>query len=360
MADSKLKKIEYAFKSWFDKLLDSKTQPILINKAQNVFNLKDNHKILLLRHDRIGDVIISTPLINQIREKLPNSEIDILLSEKNISSKNAVAPYIDNIYIYKKNIFSLLNLIRILKSKMYDLVIDLFDNPSSTSGFLIKLIKSRYSLGLDKQNSSIYSHIVPLLDKKKYHIVERILQLLLPFGLNPDAKSCFLQYPISNDDKINAEMAVGKKHKSLRLGINIAGSSEEKFWGTAQYIEFIKRFIEKHKEFEVVIFGTNHYLEIINKIHSSTSAIIAPTDKSFHQYAAMLSLCDLILTVDTAAVHLASAFRIPCVALYTITGKIDEPIPWYPYNSPHRILTTIGELNQIKVTDVLNSIEELL
>ncbi len=360
MGDNFLKKIEYVVKSKFDKILDSKEKPILIDKPISIPEFQSPSKILLLRHDRIGDVIISTPLIKLLREKLPNSQIDILLSTKNITAKNAIINLIDNIYIYEKKFFSIIKLIREFKKEKYDLIIDLFDNASSTAGYLIKLIKPKYSIGIDKQNSSIYTHIVPLLDKSKYHIVERILQLLLPFGINTDSKSCILHYPLSQNDKDEAEKILGRKSKSFRLGINIAGSSVEKYWGTEQYIELINLFSDKHKNFEIIIFGTPRNLSNQDEIKRTTVAVLAPSDKSFHQYASVLSLCDVIITVDTAAVHLAAAFQIPCVALYSITGEHNEPIPWYPFNSPHRIITAIGQLNQIKVQDVIKSVEELL
>ena len=357
MSDSKIKKLEYFIKEKIAHIFDRKTPPILIDTPNNLFNFNDPQRILLLRHDRIGDVLISTPLIKLLRERFPKSEIDILLSEKNISAKNAIIESIDNIYVYKKNIFHLLLQLRSLHKRKYDLVIDLFDNQSSTSGLLIKFIDPLYSLGLDKENRNIYTHVVPLLDKTKIHIVERILKLLLPFGINPNPKSCFLHYKISENDKQIALELIGKKTKSLRLGINISGSSKEKYWGTNNYINFINKLMQTHSEFEVFVFSTPNFPDLEN-ILKNTQAKSAPQSEDFHQYAALLSTCDAIVSVDTAAVHLAAAFHIPCVALYS-TGKSDL-LPWYPYNSPHHILTTENSLENISIDEVLNVLEDLI
>ncbi len=357
MPDSRIKKLEYFIKKKLEHIFDKKTPPILIDKAQNLFNFNDPQRILLLRHDRIGDVLISTPLIKLLRQRFPNSEIDILLSEKNISAKNAIIDSINTIYIYKKNFFKLLFQLRKLHKRKYDLVIDLFDNQSATSGLLIKFIDPLYSLGLDKENRNIYSHVVPLEDKSKVHIVERILKLLLPFGINPNPKSCFLNYELCENDKIVATEMLGIKQKSLRLGINLSGSSPAKYWGTENYISFIQKIQQLHHEFEVILFAIPE-LQDINIIIEKTNAKLAPLSTDFHQYAAMLSTCDAIISVDTSAVHLAASFRIPCVALYSIGNS--DLLPWYPYNSPHHILTTNEPLDQIKVDDVLNVLEDLL
>lgn len=69
-------------------------------KAQNMKNLfflDDSAKILLLRQDRLGDLLVSTSFIRILRQHLPKAKIDILLSKSNIQAQKCVVKYVDNV-----------------------------------------------------------------------------------------------------------------------------------------------------------------------------------------------------------------------------------------------------------------------
>jgi len=61
-------------------------------------------KILFLRYDRIGDMIITTPVFREFRRAYPNSEIYVLASKTN-SEIIKFNPYIDQIFINHKHSF---------------------------------------------------------------------------------------------------------------------------------------------------------------------------------------------------------------------------------------------------------------
>lgn len=357
-----LKKIELFAKKIISPKSNSFGEPIFVFSQQNIFNESNCNRILLLRQDRIGDLLISVPFIKKLRNILPKAKIDILLGEKNISAKKPLLQYIDSIYIFKKKLLEIFKLIRILRNNKYDLIIDLFDNSSTTSSLLISKLKPKYSLGFQKENSNLYTHIVPLPDKNKIHIVERLFSLLLPFNYDflPENEIIKLEYPISAMELEKAFSKTGKKIKRFRLGINLSGSDRTKFWGVNNFIDLINLFNNYYKEHEVFIYYTSGYINEAIEIEKNSVVKKAPLSNSFDEFAAMLKTCDIIFTPDTSAVHLAAAWQIPCIALFSYyEGNFG--MPWIPYNSPGKnIIAKNSGINALNPTSVFNEIKSFL
>ncbi len=354
------KRIELALKKRLDRYASLGLTPEIISQPENIFKLKKDCKILLLRQDRIGDVLVSVPAIRALRNNFPDAKIDILFSRRNKGVSNAVKKYINKIWIYAPDIFSTWSLISAVKKEGYDLVVDMYDNASTTSSLLIKFFKIPMALGFDKENRTSYTHAIPPPDKKSVHIVERIANLLLPFGIHPGNVDLSLEYPISEDEKTKAQAKMGAKTKPVRLGINLSGSSKSKFWGKENYILFIKELLSRHNNVEVFIFTTLIFSGLAKDICKKSGAFLAPIANKIHEYALLLSTCDLILTPDTAAVHFAAAMNKPCLALYLWENK-ESPMPWFPYKSPYKALIAEGNnLSDINVEDAVLAFEELL
>jgi len=154
-----------------------KTTPkICYQKCNDIANAKT---ILLLRQDRIGDLLVTTPFLRNLQDAFPETQISILLSERNVVAQSCIKPYCSEIFVLRKNPLQFLRLVRQLRRKRFELVIDLLDNPSVTSSILVRLLKARLSLGFEKENRNIYTHTVPLPDKSQGHIVERIANFLM-------------------------------------------------------------------------------------------------------------------------------------------------------------------------------------
>lgn len=358
---NKLKNIEIVLKIRLNRFLNSARQPILIEKPIQKFYFVEGSRILLLRHDRIGDIMVSIPFIKKLRNLFPDVQIDILLSNRNIVAKSAVEPYVNNIYVLEKGFIKYIQLLNKLKTNKYDMIIDLFDNASTTSSIIIKFANPLYALGLNKANSSLYTHVVPLLNKNKHHIVERIAQLLIPFGVAPQSRDLHLSYPLNAERVARASKLLSVKNNRVLLGINLAGSNRSKYWGTDNYIELIKTLNIKYPDFDVIIFHTQDYVSEFNELTKHTVCSAAPLTNEFDDYVAMLSLTKIIISPDTAAVHIAAAFKIPCIGLFLWTGSKDTGLPWYSFNSPYRCLkTSSGSLVNITVDEVIEAVDEIV
>lgn len=322
-----LKIIELQIKSLLKTLVfktKSRTSPVVLTSFFP--NLNYIKRILILRQDRLGDVLVSLPFLSLLKNHFKQTDtfIDILLSSKNSGAKFALVNYVDKIYILPKGFSKTYKLIKRLRQEEYDLIIDLLDNPSFTSSLLIRLIKPRYSLGFDKENRNIYTHILPLPNKISTHIIDRILEFLKPFGIEPKFDSKFISLSVKEFNLLP------QKHKK-RIGIILSGSSQEKFWGINNFNELIK-LINNKFDFEIVIFATAKHKKFLQNFNNLKNVYFAPFVSEFEKFASMVQTCDFLVSPDTSSVHLASAFKIPVVALYTFENN-RYGMPWFPYGT---------------------------
>ncbi len=109
---------------------------------------------------------------------------------------------------------------------------------------------------------------------------------------------------------------------------------------------------------EVVLFAVPVIKEKAGKISAASGAKIAPIQPDFFVYAAMLNECDMILTTDTAAVHLSAAFGKPVIALFH-SPEPDKLMPWYPLGTESKSIVAKYSIAEITVAQVIDAFNEL-
>jgi ADP-heptose:LPS heptosyltransferase len=267
-------------------------------------------------------------------------------------------PWVDRLWRYDKTPRDAIRLLLGFRRAHYDAVVDLIDNPSVTSSLIVRGAGSRYAIGILKENASVYSHCVPLLDRSRVHIVERIAQLLLPFGIDPAAEPLDLAYPVTEAEAIAARSRLRPSAKTLRFGINISGSSPTKEWGMDNFVSFLRWLEQCYPELDPTVCGAPDQAAQVEAIVAATGAGSVGPLTSFHEFAAVVHEFDLLLTPDTSIVHLAAAWKTPTVALYHQWNP--DVMPWYPYRTRHRALCDRDAVGRIPLAAVQEAFASLM
>jgi ADP-heptose:LPS heptosyltransferase len=339
-----LKRGELALRRTFISLLSKRsTQATTIRPL----HLPLKPKILLLRQDRLGDAIISTPLLVALQEKYPDAKMMMLLGENN----KGIAPLLPincEIFIYKKKILSDIRLLRSLRKKHIDVLIDLQDNASATSSILTAGIGARYSIGIDKENASSYNVLVPRINQSEYHITRRIAELLTPFGIDPDILPL---RPVLKDIPFNKVEG--------RVGIVFSAGAIDRYIPISKNVEIAKAIIETDGTKEIVFFShpkDELYLQEIISIVNDSRIKPAATTNSFIDYASLLRSCSIVITPDTSAVHLCSAYGIPVLMIArTFPPSLHY---WTPIGVEYRMISK-DNLSEVDVNEVVLCYKEL-
>ncbi len=318
-------------------------------------------KVLLIRQDRIGDVLVSTPLIAALTEAHPALTIDILLSTNNVAAR-AGLPAIRRAWVYERTFASMLRLVRQIRKERYDVAIDLMDNPSATSTAFCVLSGARWTVGLEKENDYSYDIRVPLRSRRDHHIIERLSPFAEVFGL-PRMSA---EGPVRYQPSLPAQREARETFERLgiigrpKVGVNISAGSERRYWGTERYRDLAVRLTALDPVPAIVFFCKPADLQRATTIAGDCpGSFVVPPSPAFDTFAATIAHLDALITPDTSVVHLASAFGIPSVVMY-IQFNADLRI-WEPYRAPHvPVITTVDDLSTITVDSVFAAWQSLV
>lgn len=271
-------------------------------------------RILIIQTAFIGDVVLATPVIEKLKEKFPNSEIDFLVRKGN---ENLVLnhPKLRDVLIFDKKQGKYRNLVRLIKGirqNKYDYVINL--QRFLTTGIITSFSGARKTIGFNKNPLSfLFSYSVDHhIDGNIYkHEVERNLMLLNPLMGEVSMTKPRL-YPSSSD---KAVIPADEKY------IVIAPSS---VWFTKQYPEerWSKLISLIPLRYKVYLTGGPGDLEQCMRIASKSgnpNIEILSGKLTFLQSAALISGAVMTFVNDSAPLHFASAVNAPVTAIFCST-----------------------------------------
>lgn len=327
------------------------------SRPEDLLHLPQKPRILLIRLERIGDVLVSIPVMRALRTRYPDAHIDLLVSRANRAARDAAAPFVTRVWCYEKTFGSAIDLLRAFRRMRYDVIVDLIDHPSTTAQLVIRWCHPRAAVGLLHAESGLYTHAAPTLDPATVHPVERFAQLLLPFGIDPTVEPLDLEYRLATEDVERARTLLGPKSRPLRFGVNLSARQPERYWGRSNYVELIRHLSAHDPRFAVSICGTPRDAAEVRHVAEATGSQPVPARASLHDFAAFIHEFDLLLTPDTAVVHLASSWKLPTVALYHAEEGV---APWLPYKTPHRAVADARGIPSITVDRVVRAVGELI
>ena len=293
-----------------------------------------NSNLLFIRLNRIGDALVTTPLMHEIKNQI-GCKVFVLADKKNhfVFRNN---PAIDNVIIFEKGFRGLFKINKLIKDNKIDAVIDLHDDVSTTVSFLIVLSNVKYKFALRKSNFTIYTHLVDRLDPIQNHVIDRILNITKLFNIKfKKEEICVKYYPTENENRIaNEQIQKMNFSNKFLIGINISAGSRARFWGLDNYKSLLKEL--SGYDVHIIIFCSENDIVLANQI--ADKKYIYPITKEFGIFAAAIMKLDFLITPDTSVVHIASIKKIPIFGLY-VKYNTDDMI-WSPYNCDFEAVVT--------------------
>ncbi len=279
--------------------------------------LKGNEKVLIVRPDRIGDLVLTLPLAQVLRDIHPGLTIDFLVSSYN-SSVLEYAVYIDNYLMVNnddKSRKSIASMINEIVSRKYDVAI--FAKPDLFTSFCIFMSDIKYRIGTSRRGYSfLYNMKIELARRHaNTHEQELNLRLLEPFGLKYDDDSITPSLNVELENDSISELIPGD-FKYIVVHPGSKGSAAN--WPTDNYVKLINRLSESRN---VVITGQG------KSIGTNNAQVIDLVNKTgFDQLISILNNADLFISGSTGPLHIAAALGVPSLGLY----------PDHPVLGPHR------------------------
>ena len=141
-------------------------------------------KILFIRIDRIGDLVLSTPALRSFKRAFPHTELVVLASPSN-QSLLLYNPHVDKVFAYDQNkrLSDKVRIIRQLRAHGFDLAIDPYPDYELKTALIALLSGAKWRIGYSSYGRQIFFNLNgPMLVKDK-HLVDLALDILKPLGI---------------------------------------------------------------------------------------------------------------------------------------------------------------------------------
>jgi predicted lipopolysaccharide heptosyltransferase III len=294
-------------------------------------------KILLLQLKRIGDLILTTPAIAALRKHYPDAQITLAVSNECAELLPAI-PNVDHILVARRNLRDLA-MVSSVAGKKFDYCIDFTRNDRSTFFTLLsgarKRVASYRVREQSKTRARVYTDFVGVR-VRDMHTIDYNLALLQPLNVHAVSSAPQLELPQAareKADKLRRDWKITRPYVILHPG----SARREKLWNAARWAEIIEHFCENNESNLVLTSGPSvdeqtHITEITRRARQKFVNLSGKTD--LLTLAALIGDAQLLVTVDSAPVHLAASTHTPQVILFGPTN----PFHWRPMDSPALVL----------------------
>lgn len=288
-----------------------------------------NPKILVIQMKFIGDVLASSIICNNLKEKYPQSQIDYLIYPftKPVIENN---PNIDNIIYfeekYRKSKKELLKFLFGIRKNNYDIVIDAYGKIESNLVTLFSNAKRKISY-YKSYTSFLYSDTVKIIKEPKTNAgtsLENRLNLLSPLGFKGDLDNKPVIFLTQNEIK-NGENIISKFtsiDKRPIFMISVLGSSLEKTYPFSYMAKILDEIVEKTSAtliFNYMKSQSNEAQEIYRLCNKSTqkNILIDLIPGSLREFMAITKNCYALIGNEGGAVNMAKALDIPTFTIFS-------------------------------------------
>jgi ADP-heptose:LPS heptosyltransferase len=274
-------------------------------------------KILVIKPAAIGDVLLSTPVIENLRSSFPEGEINFL-TQKFCKEALTGNPFITRILTYDLSLDGGWFIIKNIRKQKYDLVIDLFGNPRTA--LITFLSGAKYKVGY-KFRYRKYAYNIKLDSRGgEVHNVEFNLDSLRALGL--DVKSYSPKFIINfiHTEFADKFFTDNGLNDSTVIGINPCGSWQTKVWYLDKFAGLINKMSSKYKF--LIFWGYEEERKQAQKLKDTAEGNVILIPKTDIKYmGALLKKCKVFLTNDTGPMHIASALGVNVAAIFGPTNS---------------------------------------
>jgi ADP-heptose:LPS heptosyltransferase len=330
-------------------------------------------KILVLQFKRIGDLVLTTPALAALRGHLPDAQITLAVADDCAGLLPAM-PGVSDTLVFRRNAPNARTWLR-MAFGCYDVCLDFTGNDRSALFTALSKAETRATFSWVQKSrgrSFFYNRFIdsPVRD---HHTADHYLALLEAVGAPTSPRPATLRIP--DETAARAEQMVaeaGVDGPSFVL-VHPGTARPEKYWLPQRWAEIIDLMRERHG-LPCVLTGSpdGFEMEQIGEILRRTTAPVANLAGKLDllTVAALTRQAALVLTVDSAPMHFASAFGTPQVALFGPTN----PFHWHPRHERAAVIlagnpgvlrefapkTRRGGMSEISTAQVGDAIEALL
>lgn len=292
-------------------------------------------KIIIARLDRIGDVVLSTPVIKALRDAYPDSHIAMMVRPyaREIVEGN---PYLNEVIIYDKDrdhkgIAGNYKFIQELREKKFDIAIIL--HPTNRTHLILKLAGIPERIGYDKKAGFLLTKRIP--HTKQFgmkHEIDYTLGILRYIGIEPSSRSLYMPINALCERKIEGIFKENRvKDSEIIIAISPGASCASKCWGVEKFADVANGLVERYGARIIIMAGNvdKHFGDRLASL--ITAGCINLSGKTgIGDIASLLRRARLFISNDSGPVHIGCAVGTPVIAIFGRSDRGLSPERWGP------------------------------
>ncbi|MGI4736873.1 MAG: glycosyltransferase family 9 protein [Janthinobacterium lividum] len=298
-------------------------------------------KILVLRFSSIGDIVLTTPVLRQLKTQVPGARVHFATKPayRNLLEAN---PYVDHTHVLSG---SLGELVRELRAERFDFIVDLHNNLRTR---LIRLqlpgVPGRAFDKLNWQKWLLVNTKVNILPPA--HIVDRYRAAAAPLGIRDDGGGLDYFIPPGQEVEVAEALPPGFRPEQY-VAVAIGAQHATKRLPVEKLIELVNKLMP----WPVVLLGgpedesTGHVIELAAQGPAAAPTLANPLiyngcgHFSLHQSASLVRQAAFVVSHDTGLMHIAAAFN---KEIFSVWGNTVPAFGMYPYRTRFQALEVRG------------------
>ena len=319
-------------------------------------------RVLLMRYDRLGDAIVTTPVIETLHRLNDRIEIDVLAGPHNARLLEADRR-ISRVITWDGSLPSLLKAIRTARRRKYDLVLQLILGKTTNPAIIAGLMSSdgRIVGRGNSYNRRLFDHFVG--PPESLHFADQTFGVLLA-GIDFERPPTMPDYRIDLPEEICRETGeilakVGLEPEKWVL-LNASAGAEDRSLGFESGARLAAGIaaIAAEKGLRFAISGAPADRQRVSALAEASGGVPLEFPSVLHLCCAV-GTARLLVTPDTGPVHIASAVGTPVVAYYS---EHDKPEGWSPRGVPSVVVVSRVHraVESVPIGEILQGVKHLL
>lgn len=294
------------------------------------------HNILVIRTDRIGDVVLTTPALRALRLTFPAARLTMLVSDMTRALVEG-NPDIDEVLVdhgrgKRPGFFSLVRLVFILRRHHFDLAINFHTKKRTNLLCFLAGIPRRIGYATKKWGKLLTDQIPDDRAEGKKHEAQYCLDMIKSLGVKDVPLGPFVPWQREAEEwarKVWEELGLDSAHPIFAV---LPGSScQTKKWPPRLFAELINELKTAYQP-QIILVGAPEDRDTAWEIRQNVGApVIDLTGQTtLSQFVSLIRRCTLLISNDSGPAHIADAAGTPVVSIFVRNQPGINPERWRP------------------------------
>ncbi len=281
-------------------------------------NKNNIKKILIIKPRGIGDVVLSTIVLDNLLNEFPGTSIDYLTEKPSDSFLQNITEVSEVVLLKKNSLKDKTTTILNVRKRKYDLVFDFYSNPFTAQ--ITFLSGAKYRAGFPYRGRKYAYNLFGPEERDKYHSAILHLKFLEKLGISSEIEKIHFGIDSESQQKADFFFFNNFSNNDLVIAVSPSGGWDSKKAPNEKFAEFADEIINKLNAKVLIMWGPDdkNDAENISSLMVNKAYLAPPT--SIVEMGAFMKNASLTLANDSGPMHISAAVGTPTLGLFGPTA----------------------------------------